>query len=144
MPAKLYYRHGGHKFLTPEAIREAHQEIISKTGGLPGLRDEGALQRAAYAPTESAGGQDAYPTLFTKVAAVGYRLCQGHPFIDGNKRTALHAMVWTLGANGYRVRLQPLASATVMVLVATGHLSIPGLRIALILWCGLDPADETL
>ncbi|GAB5602423.1 hypothetical protein FJNA_09480 [Thermus sp. FJN-A] len=102
------------------------------------------MESAAYAPRESAGGQDAYPTFFSKVAALGYRLCQNHPFVDGNKRTALHAMVWTLEANGYTVRLEPLASATVMVLVATGALTILGLRTALLLWCDLNPADGSL
>ncbi|KGQ20876.2 type II toxin-antitoxin system death-on-curing family toxin [Thermus filiformis] len=134
---RLYYRHGGHKFLTPQALLEAHEEILRRTGGVPGLRDRNLLESAAYAPRTGF-----YPTFFSQVAALGYRLTRGHPFVDGNKRTALHAMAWTLGANGYPVRLEPLASVTVMVLVATGHLSVFGLRLALLLWCGLDPADE--
>ncbi|WP_253731915.1 type II toxin-antitoxin system death-on-curing family toxin [Thermus scotoductus] len=113
-----YYHKGEHKFLTPEAILEAHANVLAKTGGTPGLRDRKLLESAAYAPRESAGGQDAYPTFFSKVAALGYRLCQNHPFVDGNKRTALAAMLWTLGANGYRPKTEPQAGAVVMVLSA--------------------------
>jgi len=141
---QIYYRKGGYKFLTPEAICEAHAEVLKKTGGTPGLRDRGLLESAAYAPKESAGGQDAYPTFFTKVAALGYRLCKGHPFVDGNKRTALAAMLWTLKANGYRPKVEPQAATVVMVLVATGHLKLDGLRTALLLWCNLDPSGEDL
>jgi death-on-curing protein len=128
--------------LTPEAILEAHAKVLAMTGGTPGLRDRSLLESAAYAPRESVGGQDAYPTFFTKVAALGYRLCQNHPFVDGNKRTALAAMLWTLRANGYRPKIEPQAGALVMVLVATGHLKLDGLRVALLLWCDLDPSRE--
>lgn len=142
--AKLYYRYRGDTFLTVAALLEAHADVLELSGGLPGIKDRGALESAADTPRKSAGGEDAYRTFFTKVAAVGYHIAQGHIFIDGNKRTALTAMLWTLRMNGYAPKPTADAGTTVMLLVATGHLKIPGLRIALIHWCGLNVADETL
>lgn len=141
---KTYYSYRGSKFLTVASLIEAHDKLIEATGGLPGIKDMGALEAAALRPKASAGGEDAYPTFFTKVAAVGFAIAQGHVFTDGNKRTALAAMLWTLRVNGYRCRPSPDAGTTVMLLVATGHLNIGGLRVALIHWCGLNPGDATL
>ncbi|GEM87735.1 hypothetical protein MGR01S_23600 [Meiothermus granaticius NBRC 107808] len=111
---------------------------------MPGIKDAGALESAALRPRASAGGQDAYPTFFTKVAAVGFAIAQGHVFSDGNKRTSLATMLWTLRANSYRITPSQDAGTTVMVLVATGNLTIEGLRVALIHWCGLNPGEASL
>lgn len=142
--AKLYYRYRGDTFLTVAALLQAHTDVIKLSGGLPGIKDRGALESAVDAPKKSAGGEDAYRTFFTKVAAVGYHITQGHVFNDGNKRTAFTAMLWVLRMNGYAPKLTADAGTTIMLLVATGHLKIPGLRVALIHWCGLDIADATL
>ena len=50
------------------------------------------------------GGQELYPTLVDKAAALGFSLIQNHPFVDGNKRTGHAAMETFLVLNGYKIR----------------------------------------
>ena len=65
-----------------------------------GLRDEGLLESAVYRPQASFGGQDLYPDLFSKTAALGHSLISNHPFVDGNKRVGFEAMRLMLRLNG--------------------------------------------
>ncbi len=88
------------KYLFPKTIVYLHQEIIKVSGGAGGLRDEGLLESAAYRPQASFGGQDLYPDLFSKAAALGHSLIHNHPFLDGNKRTGFEAMRLLLRLNG--------------------------------------------
>lgn len=67
------------------------------------VRDIDLLDAAALRPSASAFGQDAYPTLQDKVAALLHSLARNHPFTDGNKRTAAVAAVFMLLVNGQRV-----------------------------------------
>ena len=141
---RFYRRYRGKKYPTVEAVLELHEEVLAVSGGAPGLRDRGALESALEKPFQTVGGRDAYPTFFTKVAAIVFYLVKLHPFVDGNKRTALQTAMLTLGMNRYRCRPCPELQVTTMVLTAMGHLDISGLRTALLLWCGLDPADSRL
>lgn len=80
-------------------------EIVSACSKAIGITlivgDEGLLQAAVARPQASAFGQDAYPTIWDKAAALMHSLATNHPFIDGNKRTAWVA-AWTfLGINGH-------------------------------------------
>ncbi|WKA48042.1 type II toxin-antitoxin system death-on-curing family toxin [Geobacillus zalihae] len=60
------------------------------------------LNSAVNRPKQSAFGQDAYPTLWLKAAALYASLCQNHPFHNANKRTGFVAMKQSLWLNGYR------------------------------------------
>lgn len=73
---------------------------MAKTGGSEGVRDRGLLSSAVYAPFQSFGGCDVYPTIYEKAARLAYGLAQNHEFIDGKKRIAAHAMLVYLKANG--------------------------------------------
>lgn len=143
MPS-LYYRYRGRKFLTSHALIELHEEVLLKSPGVSGIKDYGALESASQKPRTSAGDEDAYPTFFSKVAAQGFELTKGHVFSDGNKRTAFSTMIWTLSTNGYDLQPSEDAGSTVMLLIALNHLDIQGIRMALIHWCDLDVADESL
>lgn len=68
-----------------------------------GLREEGLLRSALARPGATFGGQDLYPTLFEKAAALGESLLRNHPFVDGNKRVAWECMDLVLDLNGYRL-----------------------------------------
>lgn len=63
------------------------------SGGASGIRDLGALESAVAQPHASFGGQDLYPDLITKAAALCFSLVMNHPFVDGNKRVG-HAARW--------------------------------------------------
>jgi len=74
-------------YLTAEQVLFIHARIIEETGGAHGVRDLGLLESAAARPQATFDGEDLYPDLFTKAAALMHALIQNHPFVDGNKRT---------------------------------------------------------
>lgn len=63
--------------------------------------DEGLLQAAIARPQASAFGDDAYPAVWDKAAALLHSLAANHPFVDGNKRSAWTAAWAFLGLNGH-------------------------------------------
>jgi death on curing protein len=79
------------EYLTPQQILFIHHRLIAATGGSHGVRDLGALQSAAARPQATFEGIDLYPDLFAKAAALFESLIRNHPFVDGNKRTAVAA-----------------------------------------------------
>lgn len=65
-----------------------HDEIIKETGGLKGIRDQGLLESALFAPQISLFGRDQYYGIYEKAAIYLYHIIKNHAFNDGNKRTA--------------------------------------------------------
>ena len=90
-------------FLTAEQVLFIHSRLVSETGGAHGLRDIGLLLSAVARPKASFDQQDLYPTLHAKAAELFESLISNHPFIDGNKRTAITAAGMFLHINGYRL-----------------------------------------
>lgn len=85
--------------LSKEQILFLHSQLISETGGIDGIRDEGLLDSALSAPFQSFGGIDAFPSIQQKAARLAYGLVKNHAFIDGNKRIGTHAMLVFLALN---------------------------------------------
>jgi len=83
-----------------EIVREIHREVLGAFGGLDGVRDAGLLESAVAAPQASSGGKSPYADAIEIAAAYMFYLCRNHPFIDGNKRTAMTAAVVFLRLNG--------------------------------------------
>lgn len=92
------------KYLSLEEVVYLHQEIIKKTGGKEGIREFGLLHAALERSKATFGGEDLYPDVFTKAAALIQSLILNHPFIDGNKRTGLVALIGFLKINKIRLR----------------------------------------
>jgi death-on-curing protein len=86
--------------LTKKQILMLHSQLIQKTGGSDGLRDEGLLESALEAPFQSYEAQDLFPTVQAKAARLGYGLIKNHAMVDGNKRIGTHAMLVFLAVNG--------------------------------------------
>lgn len=86
--------------LTAEIVAEIHGEAIAQFGGSDGERDQALLESAVAAPQASFGGKSPYKDLAEVAAAYLYYLCKNHPFLDGNKRTALGACIVFLRLNG--------------------------------------------
>ena len=82
-------------FLTVVDVLAIHADQIERFGGAPGLRDAGILEAALFRPQTGY-----YADVIEEAAALWESLSQGHPFIDGNKRTALAAMHVFLAING--------------------------------------------
>jgi death-on-curing protein len=78
-----------------------HSKLISKSGGLDGIRDDNLLDLSANSPYHTFGGQYLYPTIQAMAAHLAFSLIKNHPFIDGNKRIGIFAMMVFLKVNGY-------------------------------------------
>ncbi|WP_431984734.1 type II toxin-antitoxin system death-on-curing family toxin [Streptomyces qinglanensis] len=76
-------------------------------GSRPGIREWGLLSSAVQRPRSSAFGQDAYPDVFEKAAALLHSVAGNHSLIDGNKRTGWATAVVFLDLNGYEL-VEPL------------------------------------
>ena len=87
------------------------------------VRDMGLLQSALARPRMTAFGDDAYPTLHTKAAALLHSLTKNHALVDGNKRLAWAATAVFLGINGHRVVATQDEVVDLVVAVADGTLS---------------------
>ena len=112
------------RFLNPYHILVLHKRIIDETGGVHGLRDAGLLEASIHRPKASFGGEEFYPTIFEKAAALLHSLAMNHVFIDGNKRTAFVAADVFLKMNGYKTRLTNRAVEYFMVKVVVKKLEI--------------------
>ena len=83
-----------------EIVRAMHAEAIRRFGGLDGVRDENLLASAVLTPQSTFGGKSPYSDLVEIAAAYLFYLCRNHPFLDGNKRTAMLAAIVFLRLNG--------------------------------------------
>jgi death-on-curing protein len=91
------------RYLTLEEVLELHRLALEQSGGLDGLRDLGGLESALVQPQMAFGGQELYPSLADKAAALGFSLVCNHPFVDGNKRVGHAAMETFLVLNGWEL-----------------------------------------
>lgn len=80
------------RYLTVEEVIAIHGRVLAQSGGSEGIRDHGGLHSAVGQPSQTFGGEDLYPTVIEKAAALGFFLCSNHAFIDGNKRIGHAAM----------------------------------------------------
>lgn len=92
------------RHLTLEEVLYLHDRIIKRTGGRAGIRELTLLESAIHRPATTFGGEDLYPDLWAKAAALVHSLVKNHPFTDGNKRTAYAAGARFLFINGYTLR----------------------------------------
>ena len=88
------------------------------------VRDVGLLAAAAGRPQASAFGEDAYPTLALKAAALLHSLAGNHPLVDGNKRLAWLATTVFLGINGRAPDLDEEAAFALVMDVASSDLGV--------------------
>ena len=91
------------EYLTLGQILLIHSMVIDETGGSHGLRDRAALSVLKDLPRQAAFGKELYPTIFLKAAVYVRNIIAAHPFVDGNKRTAMVAASVFMENNGWRV-----------------------------------------
>lgn len=91
------------KYLTPQQVLLVHSRAIKRFGGSRRIRDIGLIESAVARPRASFGGKDLYKNIFDKSAALLQSLLKNHPFVDGNKRTALSSAGIFLKINGYKL-----------------------------------------
>ncbi len=88
------------------------------------IRDIQLLEAAVQRPAASAFGEDAYPTLREKAAALLHSLARNHPFADGNKRTATVGVVFMFRVNGQAVTWEQDDALAVILRVAEGAMGV--------------------
>lgn len=93
---------------------------------LPGVTvlDYGLLESALARPQASVFGEDAYPTIFEKAAALLESLARNQALADGNKRCAWMGTVLFLGLNGIAVPSNPDNDESLVIAVAAGQLKV--------------------
>ncbi|WP_103380657.1 type II toxin-antitoxin system death-on-curing family toxin [Pseudonocardia dioxanivorans] len=87
------------------------------------IRDAGLVESALHRPQATVFGQDAYPDMWTKAAALLQSLATNHAFVDGNKRTALAATYAFLQLNGHRLTMSNDEAVDLVLAVATSQLT---------------------
>ena len=87
------------KHLTVEAVKAIHREVLAAHGGAAGIRDQTLLESAVAAPQASMMGQPLISDPLEIAAAYLFYISRNHPFLDGNKRTALAACLVFLEEN---------------------------------------------
>jgi death-on-curing protein len=117
-------------YLTVEDLVEVASRV---TQGAPQIRDAGLLASAAARPRTTVFGQDAYPGIWEKAAALMESLGRNHALVDGNKRLAWTATWFFLGINGHPLagRLDEDAAEEFVIAVVTGRLRLPEIAEAL-------------
>lgn len=108
--------------LSVEIVREIRAEALKQFGGLDGVRDENLLASAVLAPQSSFGGTSPYTDVVEIAAAYLFYICRNHPFLDGNKRTAIMAAIVFLRLNGIELKPDSEQWENLMLEVASSRL----------------------
>ncbi len=96
--------------------------VARRTLGDVNVRDVGLLESASARPRATAFGEDAYPTVHHKAAALLHSLARNHPLVDGNKRLSLSATIAFYGVNGLRLTLSNDEAYDLVIAIAAGQL----------------------
>jgi death-on-curing protein len=89
--------------LSKEQILMLHSMLIKQSGGLDSVRDNGLLDMAMHAPFQTFESTELYPSIQSKAARLCFSIINNHPFIDGNKRIGILAMLVFLDVNQVEV-----------------------------------------
>jgi len=108
--------------LTIEIVLEIHSEALKNFGGSPAIRDEGLLASAVFAPQSTFGGKSPFTDIIEVAAAYLFYLCGNHPFVDGNKRTAMAAAIVFLRLNGIETKPDSANWEKLVLDVAAGRI----------------------
>ena len=92
-------------FLTLDQIVQLHVLIVGETGGSTGIRDLGRLESVVGAQNQYVFGKETYTDPMQKAAALIRGIIGDHPFVDGNKRTALLTALTFLKINGVNLTI---------------------------------------
>ncbi|MFZ4486643.1 MAG: type II toxin-antitoxin system death-on-curing family toxin [Candidatus Nanopelagicales bacterium] len=107
-------------YLTIEDLLVVAERVL---GGDVLLRDAGLLESAAARPQTTVFGEDTYPDLHSKAAALLLSICKNRALIDGNKRLALAATIVMLGVNGWKLSLTNDEAYDLVIAIASSELT---------------------
>jgi death on curing protein len=110
-------------FLDIDDVLTLHQRLILQSGGSAGLLDRGKLESALAQPQMTFDGQELYPTIIEKAAALGYSLIQNHAFVDGNKRIGHAVMETFLVLNRFEISASTDEQEAIILQIAASQMS---------------------
>ena len=110
-------------YITLDSVLAIHDDMVEKYGGSHGIRDLGLIQSAIARPQSSFGGEDLYPSIFDKAAALFHSLMFNHAFVDGNKRTTMVSVARFLSMNGYEIEVSQKEFVAFPLRVENKHLT---------------------
>jgi death-on-curing protein len=108
------------RFVTLAEVLELYQRVVEATGGSLGIRDLHGLESALAQPRMTFEGDDLYPSMVEKAAALAFSLIKNHPFVDGNKRLGHAAMELFLLMNGFEISAPTDEQERLILRVASG------------------------
>ena len=111
------------RYLTLTEVLRLHQLVLEQSGGSEGVRDSGGLDSALAQPRMTFAGEELYPSLVEKAAALGFSLVCNHPFIDGNKRIGHAAMETFLVLNGWELSANVDEQEQIILTLAAGQMT---------------------
>lgn len=108
------------KTLSKAQILLLQEDLVSESGGEPGLHDEGLLESALETPFQTFDCVELYPSVIEKAARLGFGLVRNHAFQDGNKRIGTHAMLVLLALNGLTLEYEDENLVAMIIELAAG------------------------
>lgn len=111
------------KWLLEETVYAIHKRQISEHGGSDGVRDEGLLLSALARPQNLLAYSEETPDISALAASYGFGIAKNHPFIDGNKRTALVVTRTFLLLNGFNLNATQEEKYLTFLKLAEGNLT---------------------
>ncbi len=109
------------RWLSEAQVMAIQERLLAEHGGLAGVRDAGLLRSALDRPQNLFSYEK--PSLFDKAAAYAFGIAKNHPFLDGNKRTALMAAYTFLGKNGHRLSASEGSAVIATQELASGEMN---------------------
>ncbi|PID28893.1 type II toxin-antitoxin system death-on-curing family toxin [Candidatus Saccharibacteria bacterium] len=116
------------RYITLEQVLQYHAAVLTKDGGMDGVRDIGRLDSAVATQYQVVFAQQLYCDVPAKAAALIYRIINDHPFVDGNKRTAMLVGLAVMELNGYRIKARAGEIEDLAVAVTTKHLESDSIK----------------
>jgi death on curing protein len=110
------------RYLTLAEVLDLHARIVEQSGGAAGVRDLGGIESALAQPQMTFAGQELYPTIESKAAAICFSLVMNHAFVDGNKRIGHAAMETFVVMNGFELVAEVDDSEQMMLRLVAGQL----------------------
>ncbi|WP_378107360.1 type II toxin-antitoxin system death-on-curing family toxin [Cohnella cellulosilytica] len=113
--------------MTKQQIIQFHDSLLSRHGGLQGIREPGYLDLIIEKPYTAYFGEEQYPGIFMKAAVYWHGLATAHCFSDGNKRTATMTALVFLSLNGCILTATDDELFGTVLQIATGRMQLKDL-----------------
>lgn len=112
------------RYLSIDETLVLHEYQITKYGGSAGVRDIRLLESALFRPSTEFYGKELYKDIYEKSGILAIAIILNHPFLDGNKRTGIHAMLTMLALNNITIKIDPNYLALIAINIAKKEIEL--------------------